>query len=114
MYNLDYITTQTRREILDSLKYDINKYDSTDLDILHQLYNNDKEVVLLIAENSNTSFETLMCIASFDDEDYFTSLLNNCNIYKYKCILEYINNTSNLIINLHISSRMIKKLEEYI
>ena len=114
MFNLDYITTQTRLEVLESLKYDINKYDSIDLDNLYKLYENDEEIVCLIAENFYCSFSTLFCITSSNNENYFTSLLNNINIVNYKSILRYIRETSESIVNKHISARIIERLEEYI
>lgn len=114
MFNLDYITTQTRLEVLDSLKYDINKYDENDLDNLHKLYENDEEVISLIAENFYCSFATLFSIASENNENYFTSLLNNINIVNYKSIIKYIIDTSESVVNIHIATRLIEKLEEYI
>lgn len=114
MYNLDYITTQTKTEIVESLEYDINKFDKEDINNIFYLYNEDLEVLRAIASNHNTSFEILLTLASMDNEDIFSSLLDNIYIVKYKSIIKYIMEESKSGINQYLAYRIITEMEKYI
>lgn len=114
MYNLDYITTQTREEIIESLEYDINKFDKEDIKNIFNLYNEDLDILRVIATNYNTDFDILLILASMDNEDIFSSLLDNIYIVKYKSIISYIMEESKSGINQYLAYRIIIDMDKYL
>lgn len=114
MYNIDYITSLTREEVISDLKYDINKFDNEDLENLYELWIEEKEILCGIAGNHNTDFSILMSLASMEDEDIFTSLLENEHIWKYRAIAKFILETTKSKVNQYLAYRLLKEIEQYI